>query len=100
MDALKTSLQHTPPTLNARRARAPADHSAAWANRQLRATDSVVRAGHIEQELLHPIGGVEGYTPAEVQAEQMREELARRFELPTRKPDRVHAVTHYLWVDG
>ncbi len=59
-----------------------------------------MRAGRIERGLLHPIGGVEGYTPAEVQAEQMREELASRFELPTPKRGRVHAVTHYLCLDG
>jgi hypothetical protein len=59
-----------------------------------------VQTARIERELLHPIGGLEGYTPAEVHAEQLREELARRFELPTRKPDRAHAVAHHLCVDG
>jgi hypothetical protein len=100
MYALKTSAQRTPPTPEARRATGRADHGAGRPGRQRRETEAVIQAGRIERELLHPIGVKEGYTPAGVQAAQMREELARRFERPTRKPDRVHAVTYCLWVDG
>jgi hypothetical protein len=48
----------------------------------------------------HPIGGLECYTPADVQAEQMREEAASSFELRARKCGRPQAVTEYLSVDG
>ena len=88
MDALTP--QHTPPTHKARRGRARRDHSAAWANRQLRATDAVVQCGSIERQLVHPIGGLEGYSPAEVRAEQMR----------ARDRDRPEAVTDYLSVES
>jgi hypothetical protein len=47
-----------------------------------------VQCGRIERQLVHPIGGLEGYSPAEVRAEQMR----------GRDPDRLEAVTHYLSV--
>lgn len=80
--------QHTPPTHKPRRARARRDHSAAWANRQQRATGAVVQSGRVERQLLHPIGGLEGYSPAEVRAEQMR------------NLDRPGAITHYLSVEG
>jgi hypothetical protein len=84
MDALKTS-QHSPPTHRARRATARSDHGA-WANRQLGATDAVVQRGRLDRQLVHPIGGLEGYSPAEVRAEQMR----------ARDPERPKAVTGYL----
>jgi hypothetical protein len=77
--------QHTPPTHKTRRARARTDHSAPVANRRLRATDAVVPGGRLERQLVHPIGGLEGYSPTEVQAEQMR----------ARGPDRPRAVTDY-----
>jgi hypothetical protein len=59
------------------------------ADRQLRGTDEVVRYGRIERQAARPIGGLEGYSPAEVRAEQMR----------AREPDRPDAVTHYLSVE-
>jgi hypothetical protein len=31
-----------------------------------------VQSGRVERQLVHPIGGLEGYSPAEVRAEQMR----------------------------
>jgi hypothetical protein len=81
--------QHAPPTHEARRASPRRDHGAAWANRQLRATDAVVQHGRIERQLVPPIGGLEGHSPAEVRAEQMR----------AREPARPEAVTHYLSVE-
>jgi hypothetical protein len=50
-----------------------------------------VQYGDVERQLVHPTGGLEGYSPAEVQAEQMREQTAKRFELLARRPDRRHA---------
>lgn len=82
--------QHTPPTHKPRRARGRRDHSAAWANRQLRATGAVVPSARVERPLVHPIGGLEGYSPAEVRAEQMR----------ARDRDRPGAITHYLSVEA
>jgi hypothetical protein len=86
MDALKTS-QHSPPTRRARRATARNDQGP-WANRQLRATDAVVQRGRLDRQLIHPIGGLEGYSPAEVGAEQMRD------------PERPKAVTGYLSIES
>jgi hypothetical protein len=86
MDA-RTS-QQTSATHKPRRARVRSDHSAAWASRQLRATDAIVRYGRIERRLVPPIGGLEGYSPAEVRVEQMR----------ARDADRPEAVTGYLSV--
>ena len=98
MPTLETSPQRTPPSRRAREARAKANHGATpRASRPPRAIDP---AGRDERELLHPSGGLEGYTLAEVQAAQARAELARRFELRTRNPEGVRAVTHYLSIGG
>jgi hypothetical protein len=86
MDA-RTS-QQTPLTHKPRRARVRRHHGAPWADRQLGATDAVVRFGSIDRQLVHPIGGLEGYSPAEVLAEQIR----------ARDADRPEAVTGYLSV--
>jgi hypothetical protein len=45
-----------------------------------------VQRGRLGRQLVHPIGGLEGYSPAEVRAEQMR----------ARDPERPKAVTGYL----
>ena len=81
---LARTAQHTPTNRSARRARARRG-----ANRQLRATDAVVHRGRIERQLVHPIGGSEGYSPAEVRAEQVR----------ARDPHRPEALTGYLFVE-
>jgi hypothetical protein len=88
MDALTP--QHTPSPHKARRARTRRDRRAARANRQLRATGAVVKRGRIERQLVHPVGGLEGYSPAQVRADQMR----------PRDRDRPEAVTHYLSVES
>ncbi|MCW3028065.1 MAG: hypothetical protein JWN81_1276 [Solirubrobacterales bacterium] len=88
MDALTP--RHTPLTHKARRATTRRDQSAAEANRRLRTTDAVVQRGRIERQLVHPVGGLEGYSPAQVRAEQMR----------PRDRDRPEAVTHYLSVES
>jgi hypothetical protein len=82
--------QHAPHTRTPGRARVRRDHSPAWPDRQLRDTDAIVQNGRIERRLVHPVGGLEGYSPAEVRAEQMR----------TRERDRPEAVTHYLSVES
>jgi hypothetical protein len=49
-----------------------------------------VPSARVERPLVHPIGGLEGYSPAEVRAEQMR----------ARDRDRPGAITHYLSVEA
>jgi hypothetical protein len=81
---LTRTAQHTPTNRTARRARARRG-----AKRQLRATDAVVHRGRIERQLVHPIGGLEGYSPTEVRAEQVR----------ARDPHRPEALTGDLSVE-
>jgi hypothetical protein len=70
VDTLNRSPQRTSPTRrrDERRAKRP---TAGWASRPFRAPHAVMQAGRVERELLHPIGGLEGYSPAEVRAVQL-----------------------------
>jgi hypothetical protein len=92
------SSQRTPPTRRLRRARDRADHAPPFAARRQRS--AVAAPGRGGRELRHPVGGLEGYTPAEVHAEQMRERLTPGGEPQASGPDRVPPVTHYLRMHG
>jgi hypothetical protein len=72
MYASQTSPKRVISPRMARGARDRAHRSPARATRALRATDAAMPVAHMERRLRHPIGGLEGYTPAEVKAAQMR----------------------------
>ena len=61
--------------ISPRRARGASDrthHSPPRPTRSVRATDAVMPVAPMEHRLRHPVGGLEGYTPAEVRAAQLR----------------------------
>jgi hypothetical protein len=49
-----------------------------------------MRLARTDRQLVHPIGGLEGYSPTEVRFAQMR----------TREASRPRAVAHYLSIHG
>lgn len=99
MNVQTTAPQSTPPMRRAARARERADRPPALAGRRRRAAGAAL-PGPCGRGLLHPVGGLEGYTPAEVHAEQIRERLTRGGEPPTRGTNQLRPATHYLSVEG